>query len=265
VGPGGWFVENPVNRTFFGGKLKTTDEVPGTVRDEIYFLATGLWPTSGRPAPHLAPREPYVLRDVGRSDLYSVVRPELEAVNGRWCHVLERPGRDRLWIDLERGCTLLRRETDAESSGPLASRYELGDHREVSPGVWLPSWIRNTQFDYQAPTEEARRRRVIDAVIEVIESHANDMPDEQFVYRPVAGTFRLAPAEQVVPGGLDHLDFLSGWVERYSPPSRDRPAFVQHLAGLPFILLIPLLEFQRRRARRRAPPVRQCGEGVSAC
>jgi hypothetical protein len=78
--------------------------------------------------------------------------------------VLEYPGYDRLWIDTERGCALLARETHSSRNGALVQRIELSGHREVAPGIWLPSSIRNIQYDYNAVSEEGRRRRVIDAV-----------------------------------------------------------------------------------------------------
>lgn len=253
VGANEWFVENALNRTFFTGRLKPTDEVPGTVRDEIFFLATGLWPMSTRPAPRLGLKEPFVLREVARCELYSVVRPALEEVDGRWCHVLELPGLDRLWLDADRGCALLRRETHSRRGGPLVTRYELTGHRVAAPGVWLPARIRNTQFDHEARTEAARRRNVIDAVIEVTESRANDVPDEQFVFRPPPGAFCMSSSGQVSPGGLDHLDHLAGWVDRYGAGRRaviTQPPLAHALAGLPVLFLIPVLELRRQWKRR---------------
>ena len=101
-----------------------------------------------------------MLNEVVASNEYSVVRPLQEEIDKRFCHVLERPAYDRLWIDVERGCALLARETHAQLNGALVQRIELSGHKEVSPGIWFPTKLRNIQYDYLCP-DRSKRSRVV--------------------------------------------------------------------------------------------------------
>jgi hypothetical protein len=252
-----WFNEFPVNRMYLEDHLDPKAELPGTMPNDAFLLATGIWPFEGRPAPRVRSR-PYVLRDVARAEDYAVVRPRQERVDGRWCHVLEWPGKDRLWLDTERGFVLLAREMFLGKWRALGQRFELGGHREVAPGIWLPSWIHNLRLDCDGPTEEGRRRRLIDARLDILRADAGPVDDSAFVFRPRPGSLKMSGRDtiQAQPGGLDHLDDVAHWVEVHAPVSRPptRPAIpISAVAFLPAILFIVACEVRRRRAAR--PPV----------
>jgi hypothetical protein len=247
-----WWVDVPVNRTYFGGKLRPADPLPGSMPGELFFLATGLWPCAGREPPRFEGR-PIVLREVAASADYKVVRPRQELVDGHWCHVLEHPGLDRLWVDTRRGCALLARESYAGKYQALMQRLELGGHREAAPGVWLPGWLRNVQYDYLARTPEARAKPAGDATCDVLEARANDVDDALFRFTPPPGALdqTTEPWRQTEPGGLDHLDSLVGWVRGQFPDRRPpAPGFPWgYLAGAPALLGIVAWEvWLRRRA-----------------
>jgi hypothetical protein len=251
------FNEFAVNRAYFVALIDPKGGLPGTLQSESFFLATGIWPLDGRSAPRLRGR-PYVLRDVAKAEDYSLVRPRQERVDGRWCHVLESPGKDRLWLDTERGFVPLARELFVGKWRALGQRFELGGHREVAPGIWLPSWIHNLQADYEAPTEEGRRRKLIDSRFDILRARVGSVDDSIFIFRPRPGSLKTTGGEaiQAQPGGLDHLDDIVRWVEKHAPASRTsaHPAIpTSAVAFVPAILFIIACEVRRRRAAR--PPV----------
>ena len=245
------FNEYPLNRSYLEADVDLKkDGLPGTLPQEFLFIATGVWPlTSVKPPRPVSPADPYVLREVASSEAYNQVRPRLESVNGRWCHVLERPGKDRLWIDVERGCALMARETHASTTGRLAQRIELGGHREVRPGIWFPMEMTNIRYDHDASGEEKQRRVWKNAKHDVLEVHINDVDDSVFVWEPSPGALRLpddAPPVQAKPGGIEHVATIASWVQRYHrlstpPSSKVSPVVVWGavLVGLLIVFLPP--------------------------
>jgi hypothetical protein len=203
--------------SFFEANLKPVDPLPGTLPGELFFLATGIWPLSGRDPPRPDGR-PYMLHEIAAESEYASVRAWQECVGGRWCTVLERPGYDRLWLDTDRGYALVARETQSKENGALVQRIELGEHREVVPGMWLPTWFRNIQFDYHAPTEQGRQRKVVNALHTVIELGVNDVCEATFEFHQLSGAIRTSRegsrGTQIKAGGLDHLENLVGWVRK---------------------------------------------------
>lgn len=209
------------NRSYNYTELAPSDGLPGSMPGEFFIHATGFWPLSGRPAPQLQ-GGPLVLSEVAASQLYRVVRPRQERLDGAWCHVLERPGMDSLWIDPERGFSLIAREARDEKSGHLVERIEMGGHREVKPGLWIPTRIRNTQFDHLAKTAEGRRRRVVDSPFKVVTIELNEDVDvDLFRFHPPPGALWLDPPGgkpvQTSPGGEEQLDRLVDSSRKYSP------------------------------------------------
>lgn len=243
--------EFPLNRTFFSQAVRLADGLPGSLPAEFFFVATGVWPLVDVAPPRPNGR-PYVLREVALSEFHTHVRPQLEACDGRWCHVLEAPGSDRLWLDADRGA-LLARETHSPINGALVQRIELSEQQEVAPGIWLPFRMRNMQWDYLAPTAASRQRIVRDAMHTVLSLSVNDVQDSEFEFHAPAGAVRIGHGArtQVVPGGLDHLDSVHAWltrhVERRQPHGAWRRTSEYALALAPSLGLIALAEGLRRR------------------
>lgn len=67
--------------------------------------------------------------------------PKREQVEGAWCHVIEEPDKETIWLDAEHGCLLRRRQTAAGSldgQAIAASDLRTSDVRLVAEGLWLP-------------------------------------------------------------------------------------------------------------------------------
>jgi hypothetical protein len=239
-----WVGDSPVNRTYTTGKLSPRDELPGGLAEDFFFYAVGLWLFDQHQAPRLEGR-PIVLREVAASPKYSTVRPQQELVDGRWCHVLENEGVERLWIDTEHGCALLARETFYGTPPVLTQRLESMGHREVAPGVWLPSRMRNIQYNWRARTEAARKVKMVDAVHLVLEARANDVDDALFEFRPKPGALdasRATAPVQTQSGGLDHIDNVAAWIQRHRLVPTPALEYGGYLAGLPALGLIAAFE-----------------------
>ena len=104
---------------------------------------------------HAAPREKYSAKDYALPDAvadqlrdYSV-RPRLEREEGDWCHVLERKALDVIWIDADHGCRIKRRDFNGWPDKSLRDRTFHLVHKEVEPGLWLPT--KTVQEYYTSP------------------------------------------------------------------------------------------------------------------
>ena len=251
---------NPVNRTYTEREWPPDAGLPGTATKEFVMTATGIWPFEKRPAPeHLGPGRPYMLKDVARSTDYTLVRPSLELTDGRWCHVLERPGVDRLWLDADRGCVLMAREYFGPT-GHLMQRFEHAGLAEFAPGVWLPRWVRNVQYEDRSPLPEQRAVPRSDSLVTLCEVRVNAVPEGIFSYTPDRGAVRLGPDSVplgCVPGEVEHLDHVAEWVSTYAFQPEEKPNRSPYLwvfGGLLATVLGREL-LRARRFRSACPPV----------
>jgi hypothetical protein len=208
-----YFTQLSVDRKYFAGGLKPNDPLPGSMPDEFFLGATGLWPMDDRP-PVRFQGEPYMLCELSGCDAYERVRPVQELCDGRWCHVLERPGYANLWIDTERGFALVAREDYNRANGALIERIESLGHRELQPGIWMPTRLHNVQYDHEASTPSDRLRKKTDASIELQVVRVNDVETALFEHGPPPGAYRVDPGPpgQSVPGGQDLIADLARWV-----------------------------------------------------
>jgi hypothetical protein len=234
--------------------LKPSDPLPGTLNHLDFFMTTGLWPLKQRPGPKFG-ELPCALQEVALAKAYSVVRPSQEKVEGHWCHVLERPGEDRLWIDVSRGCCLLAREFCNPKVGSAALRYELGDHQEVERGIWIPKRISGIIYNATALNPEERKQCVDDWTLTVLEARVNGQVDDAlFQFRPSPGALYVEPGafpKQTEPGGLELLDDLVYWIRQHIRPRKQQGHTwtIYVLIGLP-ILAIGSWELLLRHQRR---------------
>jgi len=208
----------PIDRSFFQQDYEHDASLPGTLYRESFFACTGLWPLPSRPGIQ-AYKHPVVLREVARSPLYSQVRNDLEVVRGRPCHILEYPGVDVLWIDVEQGCSLQRREFYDPESGALSMSVELGAHEEVAPGTWVPGWFEQVEYDHQGATAEERLREIGRARTEVLRASTPMRDEGWFRFEPTAGYLELSVEgskhpRQTAPGGFEILDEIARWAAR---------------------------------------------------
>ena len=67
-----------------------------------------------------------------------VVHPDREDVDGFLCWVVEYPGMDRLWIDVDHGYAVRKRIYHWGPGKPRKFAVLNQDWKEVTPGLWLP-------------------------------------------------------------------------------------------------------------------------------
>lgn len=238
-----------LDRSFFEYAIPPDAALPGTLDNEFYFVATGLWPLPARVAPG-GDVHPQVLAHVARHGSFDAVRPRLETVSGRACHVLEWVGRDALWLDAERGCAVLRREK-RDADGALQFRYELGDHREHAPNLWLPRWI--VREDFAPPSDKAART----VRMEILSTSVGQLAPAAFEFSAPPGAIQFQREDpdgslrQVVDGGQELLDGQAQWIGRVHPRTERRSLSLLWLAcGVALLAVVAGVEL-RTRARRR--------------
>jgi hypothetical protein len=186
---------------------RTASRFARKTRCEYILECTGWWP------PGDDPKTPF--SDIGLflhealADPQCRVLPEQEEVGGAWCHVIERPGVDRLWFDPAIGFSLRRRRWSPRNSGFLPTDYQLSDHVEVAPGVWFPRRLR--RIIYETPTMADRPGRVesdATAVVTRIAVNRDFGADLAIVIPPGTCVLNSDTGEfSMVPGGdLSQLD-----------------------------------------------------------
>jgi hypothetical protein len=220
-GQGLW--EEPKSRVFKQFGLGKNEPLPKKIRNELMFLALGWWPFEKRPPPTRPGGLPYVLRELA-SCLDYRVRDRQELRNDRWCHVLERSGYDSLWLDVERGCTLIAREVYSPGSESLVQRFEMSRHVEIYPDIWVPK--RMTNAIYRDATSKSEKP-VIESQIEIIAVRINEQVDDaMFAPRsPLPGALQITDNReyrQIAKGGFDYMDELALWALRHDVRVRNR-------------------------------------------
>lgn len=254
VNPSSVVLEFPASRSFARLPLASDAQLPGTYPQELLFAALGWWPFDERPAPTLVGGGPVVLRDIARSKEYRV-RPTQERVDDRWCHVLEHPDGDRIWIDVDNGGAFVAREL-ADASGGVLQRIELHGNHEVWPEIWVPLEIRNIVFDSYGPVNG--RRVLVDGTFRIVSASVNDpLPDSVFEFKPLPGCLEIVGRnrfEQREPGGVDLLDEQAAWLSRHSgvAPTRHFWEHVEQVAELVVVVACGAVLFVGRRAERKA-------------
>jgi hypothetical protein len=217
--PGMAASERPLYRQFRLLSLAPNAPLPGTSPMEFLFTTLGWWPFEKRPPPLLAADVPRVLPAIARSPKY-VVNSRQELVRGRWCHILEYPGHDRLWLDCDHGCAIMAREVFDPKKGVLLQRTESSGHREIQPGIWVPFEFRNMLFDAAAPEpQEVRGIKTLDATLKVLKVRLNEqVEDDFFHFEPLPGSIEITEDNLVkreVPGATDYLNEVVDWIRRH--------------------------------------------------
>ena len=252
--------EFPFSRSYVSYSWDESNVLPGTAPEELIFMAPGWWCFEKRRAGQVVEGMPDVICDVASSSAY-IVRPYQESIQGRYCHVLEWPGRDRLWIDCNRDFILLAREIIDPNSPGIVHRIELSGHRQINPGIWAPAEIRNT---FLSTASALGAPPLIEGIFKVLDVKFNDdVPDELFEFKPRAGSIRVSVSddgqfEQTVPGGTDYMDDLVSWIQRHAqgvadearPTDRSREELIEYsLSGLcaAIIALVSISKWSRRR------------------
>lgn len=241
---------NPVNRTYFEASISPEAPLPGTLRDEFLLSVTALWPLHSRPPPRYK-WGPIVLREIVNSKAYNFVRPLQEKVRGRWCHVLEEPNLDAIWIDMQqRGCCILARESYDFQSKQQLQRIDFCDHEWLNH-FWFPKRIEVAAYQGKKGWNRSK--------VEIVEVHVNDVQNGLFEFVPPKGALRYrsdAPPLQAELGGVDHLESLGTWIENQYPTEAKRPSRMRYsrIIVIGLLIAIALLLLTRRTiaAERRS-------------
>jgi hypothetical protein len=252
--------EHPFARVFARSELATDAPLPGTAAQSPVFMVLGWWGLGKRPVPGPV-GTPLTFQAIARSPGYKVGAVQ-ECINGRWCHILEYSGHDRLWLDRERGCALVKREILDPATGFVLRRVTATGHFMVASGVWAP---RSFKYELFGPPEKTARQGAsqpyADFRMEVLSVKVNEeVPSNLFVFSPEAGSVEQSGNgrfHQVAPGGSDYLDFLAKWAKDRSvggaaavpiEPTGNEPALEY---GLISLCLLCLVISRRRRVQHR--------------
>jgi hypothetical protein len=107
------------------------------------------------------------------------VRKDLEEIDGGRCHVLERPGKDIIWIDAERGYNV-RQRTLLQPSGNVLAEFKATEWTEKTKGIWLPRRQLSVAFNFDADPKEYRGKVRFVMTNKLLEARFNDLPDRFF-------------------------------------------------------------------------------------
>jgi hypothetical protein len=230
--------EHVWDRSFEVVPSRTGAPLPGTAPQELLWFALGWWPFERRSAPRLLDT-PVVFREVAASSSY-VVRPFLEQVGTHQCHVLEYPGHDRLWLDCDRYCAVMAREVMDPDSGKPWRRLEMDMHRELQPGIWVPTRMRHVEW--RTDGRSGKATRIVDIGLKIVDAQVNcDLPDGLFRFQPVPGSLEISRDNhfvQRVPGGMEHLDDIASGAAAYAASVEEaRPPRSESIAEYCVILL----------------------------
>lgn len=251
----GWVTEYPLSRVFFSGSLRPQDPLPGTMPLEIFFLATGLWPLRDRPFPKPEGRI-WTLSDVATVKVPFDVRPRMEQVQGRWCHVVVLPDRDLIWLDVDRSCAVMAREMFDPKSGRPARRYDLGGHKAYAPHLFLRGWIRVAEFDLERQAAGRDPVKSSDAYVRILSVKVNQQGLGRAPFNPPSGALEVGPERspvQASPGGLDLLDATADRVRRVMSKAQNDSWF-PGLGHLLWSLVLPFIAIEELRRLLRPRP-----------
>ncbi|MCI0599433.1 MAG: trypsin-like peptidase domain-containing protein [Beijerinckiaceae bacterium] len=107
------------------------------------------------------------------------VRPQLQPIDGYPCHVVERTGKDVLWIDAARGF-IVRRRNVYQPSGALLYEMKASGFRKKAPGIWLPE--NQTMLAYFLDSAQKELRGKVARIVTntLLEARFNDLEDSFF-------------------------------------------------------------------------------------
>jgi len=202
-----WVHSSPINRIFRCYDLDVRSPLPGSLSEEFYLQATGLWPSS-RPRSETDRS----LQMVVESERYNELDKDLHEVNGELCQKLSWPGNEELYFDINRGCTLVRRDMLDPEGHRLMMRYDFQDFQEFGTDIWLPMKILIFENNGDALTGVE-----IPRVVEILEcSVNNDMPDSMYNVTFPAGSlvYEVGGTTSTTEGIESHLNELVHWYAR---------------------------------------------------
>lgn len=117
------------------------------------------------------------------------IRKELEEIDEVMCHVLDRPGKDIVWIGADRGFNMCRR-TVYQPSGAVHGEFKANGFKEYAKGIWLPKRQLSVAFNSDTDPKEFRGRVRWVVMNNLNEARFGDVPDSVFQV-PLPGGVKL--------------------------------------------------------------------------
>jgi hypothetical protein len=189
-----------------------------------------------------------------------VVRPNSELIDGFSCLVLERAGKDIIWVDPEHGFSVRRRQY-FQSPGSLLFEAHHWGFEERTPGIWLPGKESTDIYNLDRDPPQYRGKIKYVRTNTLLEYRSNDVPDSLFeIPKPKKGYVTdyirgmdyvrfppsLEPFNAAVRYGKDDMRLnhqaVHSWLEW----------FIMVGTPLGMVLLVAQVWLEWRRVRARA-------------
>ena len=198
-------------------------ETIGGLADAL-VAAIPIWPATDHRMDKGAAGMRAIIEEAVRSPNYRLLDSS-EAVSGEACWIFDRDGIDQIWVARERPLCLMKREFRDRGSGRLLERIVTHKVREVSPGLWIPTALRNQFF---ARTDGTKEVIEVEGVINGVRVDLNEnVPDSIFVPIQSPGSLEVKEAgvfTQVLPGGGDlRASTLDYMVHQLGLPTKPVP------------------------------------------
>lgn len=183
---------------------QSSNAVGDTLRYDYFMECTGWWPPGESSLPE---DEPVWALHKALQNEDCRVQDSLETVGEHRCVVIEIPGRDKLWLDVDRGCAVIRRERQWEGKWTI---YENSDFREFGDCIWLPWKLHRVIHHGVGPilTKEEQASLLVQSTQTVERMEVNHVPDEMFVFKPEPGML-IYDVERnkrwAIPGGQEEI------------------------------------------------------------
>lgn len=229
------------------------------------FELLAWWPPSDSSPPPEVGHAPLFLKEVLRKG-DCIVRPTQERIDDRWCHVIDIPGTDILWVDADRN-VVLRRERRNQDRPDTATIYVYGEFADAGDGILLPYRIERRR---PGPDQPITRHRVLGYEL-------NTVDDAQFALNIPPGALiidRDTDTWRQEPGGFALLERIcsrattiaeaSGEGETLGPPAEPRwMAGMALLGASAYCGASSLAARSRRRGEASRPEPSLSGIGTS--
>ena len=184
------------------------------------------------------------------------VLPSLEVVGGVACHVVERPGYDKIWVDAEHGFCLMKRVYRFRPSGSIREIVEYSNHRPIRSGLFFPRTIVNEIFG--PPGNAVNSGEVCNRfVFDVKTADEEEIDDAIFTsLKPAigAGIYDGRTGTRTIRMGRLGVRIAKSW--RYLKSigiSFDRLALPREItASIAVLILVASTLFARRRFQKRS-------------
>jgi len=112
------------------------------------------------------------------------LRPDVVDIGGHRCIVVERPERDIIWLDTDKGFALVKRRF-AVQENKWGWQVENSEFFELMPGLWMPRIGRVERYhsDKSPPAMRGTVRSI--EISKLIEARFTELPDSFFDIKPI--------------------------------------------------------------------------------